>query len=636
MSATNILSDQFISNIAERLTENKRVRRNLPEWGRIHIDRQLPFLCVYRRPTRRQDEGTERLIMGQPAYLTASGEKSLASGLSQLVQSTAKTMSLAFGSYLIIEIWSGLDDRLEVDVDPVLPQPAFNIVVSKQSEITDTIEVLENELSQIKIYQKRAVVKIITTSKTATPPRLPALIPEAIANELGCTTVGIVMRPIYRQLETGENLPLVHQAIIREFSLALQRTFFNFVRNQTKYRPPHYQMLGRRAMVKSVWSIDKQLAEISNGFDFLLQVTPINSTSAWKKFKRQRFEKRPIFHYRPHLIDPAMLKRKLWNINIERIEDPTIQHLFREKRKELDIQISMLSNINSPQFFYGSMELYGKLSRELVTTAKEILQKVSPHSRESKAQLSFNAQEFATLARTHIEYYRDLSPDFKAKVLVQHNITGLVVSHGNLLVGDQLKIPQSRAEALLSHEVGTHVLTYINGQAQPFKLLFSGLAGYEELQEGLAVLAEYLVGGLSKPRLRLLAARVVAADSLIDGASFIDSFRLLTVTYRFKQRTAFNIIVRIYRAGGLTKDAVYLRGLIQLLKYLQNEPLSDLLYSGKFAIDHIPIIQELQRRNVLEAPKLLPHFLSSPQTMLKLEQIRSGLSVIDLIERKDK
>jgi len=635
MPSTNNISDQFINTIVERLDENKRVRRNLPEWGRIHVDRQLPFLCVYRRPTRRPDEGTQRLIMGQPAYLTASSQKSLASGLSQLVQSTSKVMSRAFGSFLIIEIWSGLEENSDAEVAAVLPNPAFNIVVSKHNEIMDTVEVLQTELSKIKIHQKRAQVNIIRTAKIATPPRLPAYIPQDIAKELGCTTIGIVVRPIYRQIKTGETLPIVHQRMIREFSLALQRTFFAFVRNQTKYRPPHYQMLGRRAMVKSVWSIDKQLAEISNSFDFLLQVTPINTSSAWRKFKRQRFEKRPIFQYRPHFVDPALLKRKLWNVKIERIEDPTIQHLFREKRKELDIQISMLGNINSSQFFYGSMELYGKLNRELVSTAKEILKKVSPHSRESSGQKSLNAQEFAEVARAHVDYYRDISPDFKAKVHVQHNITGLLVSHGNLLVGDQVNIPQSRVEALLSHEIGTHILTYYNGQAQPFKLLFSGLAGYEELQEGLAVLAEYLVGGLSKPRLRLLAARVVAADSLIDGATFIDTYRLLTDTYRFKQRTAFNIVVRIYRAGGLTKDAVYLRGLMQLLKHLQNEPFSDLLFSGKFATDHIPIIQELQRRHVHELPRLLPRFLTAPQTKGRLELIGRGLSVIDLIERKD-
>jgi hypothetical protein len=134
----------------------------------------------------------------------------------------------------------------------------------------------------------------------------------------------------------------------------------------------------------------------------------------------------------------------------------------------------------------------------------------------------------------------------------------------------------------------------------------------------------------------LLAARVIAADSLINGASFIDTFRLLTDTYRFNKHPAFNIITRIYRAGGLTKDAVYLRGLIQLLRYLQDKPLSELFFIGKIAIDHVPIIQELKRRNILQQTKLRPRFLSAPDSILRLERVSHGLSIIDLIERKDK
>ena len=177
-------------------------------------------------------------------------------------------------------------------------------------------------------------------------------------------------------------------------------------------------------------------------------------------------------------------------------------------------------------------------------------------------------------------------------------------------------------------------MTYFNGQAQPFKLLSAGLAGYEELQEGLAVLAEYLVGGLSKPRLRLLAARVVAAQSLIDGASFIDTFRLLNDSYQFKQQFAFNIVTRIYRGGGYTKDAIYLRGLLGLLQYLRSEPLHELFFIGKIAISHIPIIQELRRRKVLHAPALLPHFLNTPEARLRLQGLSQGFSALDLIERK--
>lgn len=617
----------------ERLGDNKRVRRNLPQWGRIHIDRQLPFLCIYRQPATRQDDGTDALVMGQPAYITASGKKPLLSGLSKLVENTVQTMASAFGNFLIVEIWS--DQEVYEETETILPQPAFKIMLSKDANIPNTVDVLAEQLATIKIHQTLSDVKIIRTTRRH-PAQMKPLISEARAQELGCTTIGIAVRPIYRQTETGEILPLIHQALINELSRALQQTFFSFAHSQTKFRPAHYQMLGRRAMVKAVWTIDKQLADIGSSFDFLLQVTPINSHTAWAKFKRQKFQKLPTFHYRPRRVDPALLKRQLWNIRIERVEDPTLQHLFREKRKELDTQISMLGHINSTNFLYGSMELYGDLDEALVASAKDLLTMISPHSREQGSRKTLNASEFARKAQAQIEVYQELCPDFKAGVQIQSSITGLMVSQGNLLVGDKVNISESRAEALISHEIGIHMVTYFNGQEQPFKLLSSGLAGYEEFQEGLAVLAEYLVGGLSKPRLRLLAARVIVAHSLIDGATFIDSFRLLVDTYRFKQRTAFNIVMRIYRAGGLTKDAVYLRGLIQLLRYLQGNPLSDLVFVGKIAIDHIPIIQELQRRKVIQAPKLLPHFLNAPATVTRLERLAHTVSVIDLVESKDK
>jgi uncharacterized protein (TIGR02421 family) len=633
MTSANSISDQFIDQIVTRLQENKRVRRNLPIWGRIHIDRQLPFLCVYRKPTRRPDAGTERLIMGQPAYAIASAQKSLSPSLAQLTQGIVTAMSQVFGSVLLVEIWAGVELEDPALPDGVLPEPTFKIFTSDQALVSNSLDTLENELGRITLQQKRAKVNIVTRNKP-TPPRLSRLLPSATADALNCNILGIEIRPLYRQAETDEILPLIHQSMIRDFNSALQRTFFTFTRTQTKYKPRHHQMLGRRATVKAVWKIDKQLADISNSFDYLLQVTPVNADEAWSRFKRNRFEKPPVFRYRPHMVDPSLLKRQLWNIRVEQVEDPTIQHLFREKRKELDVQISMLGNINKREFLLGSLQLYGNLDDRLVATAEELLRVISPHLREKSGKQKLDANAFAKYARKEIKAYQQTFTDFDAQVRIQSNIVGLMVSQGNLLIGSDIKISASRAEALLAHEVGVHVLTYFNGLAQPFNLLCSGLAGYEELQEGLAVLAEYLVGGLSKPRLRLLAARVVATNCLIGGASFIDTFRLLRENYGFKQRVAFNLTMRIYRAGGLTKDAVYLRGLLHLLDYLRDNSLDDLHFVGKIAIDHVPIIQELQRRQVLQAPSLRPHFLNHSLANSRLEKLAQGLSALDLTEGK--
>jgi uncharacterized protein (TIGR02421 family) len=330
--------------------------------------------------------------------------------------------------------------------------------------------------------------------------------------------IGIEVDPVFRDPASGGLFPLVLQAMRRAVTRALQQAFFEFTRSCTTHRPRHYQALGRRAVVKAVFEVDRKLAEVANTFDFLLQVTPVNSKSAWSEFKRRRFERAPTFHYRPLPVDPDLMKRKLYDTPIERVEDPTLAALFREKRRELDRQLTMLTERNTPNFLHGSMQLFGRIENGLLKLANEILQKYPTRAREPQKNGYLTADAIAERARAEIESYRKDHSDFSAAVEVRDDISsGLMVSFGTLLIGEGTRLPAFRLEAILHHEIGTHLLTYFNGRAQPFHLLCMGLADYQELQEGLAVLAEYLGGVLSPARLRILAARVLAAESLIQG-----------------------------------------------------------------------------------------------------------------------
>ena len=110
-----------------------------------------------------------------------------------------------------------------------------------------------------------------------------------------------------------------------------------------------------------------------------------------------------------------------------------------------------------------------------------------------------NATEFAKRAQQELGYYQQQCADFAATVSVRDDMyAGLMVSGDQLLIGGKTRVPRRRVDALLQHEIGTHLVTRYNGHHQPFQQLEVGLAGYDGLQEGLAVLAEYLVGGLSR------------------------------------------------------------------------------------------------------------------------------------------
>jgi uncharacterized protein (TIGR02421 family) len=624
------ISHRFIESVTNALADNKQVRRSLPIWGRVHIDRQLPFLCVYRQRSRDVNTFSERLIMGEASYMIATGNRLQQKQLSGLVKNIASTLKKNFGAFLILEIW--ISNELEADADLSPLKPLFKIHISKKSSITSTIEALEKSLIKIRIRKNRPLISVAQNSRIS-PPGLSQLISKADLLDLGIHLIGIELRPVYRNVSTEQDFPLVRREFQHQFSRALKNTFFEFTNNHTPYRPKHFLSLGRWSMVKAVWEVDRQLAEICSGFDFLIQVTPTNSQDAWRVFKRNNFEKTPVFNYRPLPIDPAAVKRKLYDVPIERIEDPTLAQLFREQQMELDRKFTMLIDRNTKRFIYGSLQLYGSLDGSLVTLSGNILDKISPRSRDQNSGKSVNASIFAKYAEQELAYFKEVYPKITTNVQVRNDITGLMVSEGNLLIGSELKIAQNRIQALIQHEVGTHVLTYINGRAQPFRQLYIGLAGYEELQEGLAVLSEYLVGGLTRPRLRLLAARVIAVHLMISGASFVEVFRDLNQIYGYDLRTAFNITVRTFRSGGLTKDSVYLRGLVQLLEYLKNNGSLDPLFVGKISVHHVAIIKELQLRKVLLTPPLKPRYLGFPNISEKLNGLKNGLTPMELIKR---
>ena len=106
------------------------------------------------------------------------------------------------------------------------------------------------------------------------------------------------------------------------------------------------------------------------------------------------------------------------------------------------------------------------------------------------------------MAEAEIAHYRDEDPDLDMHAEIRSDVNGVMVSGDTLLIGPETKVQLERAQALLHHEVGTHLVTQANGSHQPIKVLGVGLAGYDETQEGLAVLAEIACGGLTAFRLR--------------------------------------------------------------------------------------------------------------------------------------
>lgn len=621
------LSAKGIASILQRLDGNKPIRRTLSDWGRLHIDRQLPFLCIHRKPADRDDSLTGRLLVAEASYLLVSGERKYHKRSVDLVRAIAGAMAERFGAFLIVEVWA--EDRGAPVETESTPQPAFTVRQRRQDEFSSTLQTLRRRLGAIRWQRQRAKVSAITSTAIA-PPNMPQILTAQEARELGCFVVGVGVQPVYLDPDSREPYPLLYRSIKRQLGRSLDQTFYEFAREHTTLRPAHYYALGRRAMVKAVWEADRRLAEVASSFDLLYQVTPVNTEDAWEAFRKSRLEKAPHFLYRPSPVDPGDIKRLLFSTHIERVEDPTLMNMFLEKQLELERELTMLQDLGTPRFLYGSLQLHGPVTEDLLAVARDILRD-SP-SRASAKERKVPAEEFAKRARAEIKLYADRYAGFTGTAVIDPEMyTGLMVSRGRLLIGRALSVPESRVAALFQHEIGTHLLTYFNGKAQPFKMLYTGMPGYDELQEGLAVLSEYFVGGLSVARIRVLAARVVAAHGLLAGASFVDVYRLLHREFGFTQRTAFTVTMRVFRGGGLVKDAIYLRGLQGVLQLIADGEEFDLLFTGKFGSDHLPVVRELLHRKILVTPPVHPHYMGLPEYTERLAKLRQGVSVLELV-----
>lgn len=363
--------------------------------------------------------------------------------------------------------------------------------------------------------------------------------------------------------------------------------------------------------------VDAEMVEIGRSFDWLRAVSPCGTQTLWERFRDSDYTETPRFTYGEPEVDIDELRGTLLSLPVREIETSVFKALLAEKQRELDRQLELIELRGSEGFLQASIELFGIADAELCEEARRILESVPPDVGGDGRYVS--AEHVAEAARAQFAFYRERCPDFSPDVAYSDEIiAGLMVSNGTLLISDTIQIPHARLDALLHHEIGTHILTWYNGGNQPLRQLQSGLAHYDGLQEGLGVLAEYLAGNLSAMRMRTLAARVLAVRMMVDGAAFTDVFHSLCSDYRFSRRFAFTMTTRVFRGGGLTKDVVYLRGLHDLLAYLRDGYPFEPLFIGKFSLSQIGSLRQLRAAGRLLPPKLLPAYIHNAAAQERL------------------
>ncbi|QFI70301.1 flavohemoglobin expression-modulating QEGLA motif protein [Sinorhizobium alkalisoli] len=613
---------EWLDEALSAIQAGKAVRKELADGGRLHIDRALPFLCVH--ISGDEEPVAREIVQANASYLLAPD----VAAATPVVMAIGKLLERRFGDFMVLEVGEFARDQLLTEKAPLLPPFKIEVVAGSKGSIQtaarafiDAVEVIQGKFRTPQVEFRDWPEYGSDANDTL---------------EVPFPMMRVCFAPIYRQRESGNIYPEVRERLIANVYDAILHAFAAFAEATSSLTFSTHRALGRKAFVDAVIRTDRSIDEVASTFDFLLAVTPINAEAAWSEFAASDCERAPRFLYRPLVLQVDAAKMKLFSIPFEHLEDPVLYQLYREKQQELDLQLSMLSARDTAKFVEFGRALYGPVEPGLLLTARDILARsqgvVSDVARRAEQRADCYVVE--KRAREMIAEYARRYDGFEACVEVRDDLpSGLLVSGKRLLIARSTVMAAGRVEPLLSHEIGVHLLTYVNGSAQGLRLFRSGLAGYEGMQEGLAVFAEYLSGGMTGERLRLIAARVVASAAMLDGASLPEVYRALVADYGFRKTEAFNIVLRVYRGGGFVKDAIYLRGLLQLLDHLADGGTLEPFWMGKIAASHFGVMQELHARGLLGAPSVDPIFLDYPEASSRLARAHAGMAPLDMLQQ---
>lgn len=376
---------------------------------------------------------------------------------------------------------------------------------------------------------------------------------------------------------------------------------------------------------KALLDIDKNIDELVKQVEMLSYVNPLNIEEEKARFFSSKYLTDPVFKYPEINFDRFKLHRALFTQSLELIEDEEVKNLYEDIIYAYSGLIQCIQTIGTgKKFYYNCLRCFGTPTENDVENAKFILHFEDENKDVPAFQPKYNATEaeafFKDFSKKYdFSYSITHSDKISAIAMVLNNIKTLVLNTNHNYSDNEIAV-------LTNHEIGVHMVTTMNGLLHPLKIFSHGFPNNEETQEGLAVFSEYMSNNLTITRLKELAYRVIAVDSLAKGYSFSRTFRLLHNQYDLEREEAFYITVRAHRGGGFTKDYLYLTGLKKVYDYYHEGKDLSLLLTGKVSLEYANEIESLIEKGLAVPSKhITDSYAENKNTNKKVDFILRSL-----------
>ena len=359
-------------------------------------------------------------------------------------------------------------------------------------------------------------------------------------------------------------------------------------------------------MKKDLRAIDSMLSGIDRELLLLKYIKPTNLEE-----ERQRLEQdinyNPIFNYAEPNVDIDDVVKKLEKL---RADKSPLGILLEKKRKELLTRISLIRNRgDAHKFTEASRSLYGSPTSALLKSAAAVMQqRVACDLPPPKNKIK-NAEEAQKIFDEALNKFglHDWQSSVRKKIVADCTVGGK-----NIYIRDDASFSEIEIEALISHEIETHIFCAENGSNQPYSLFRNGCANYLDTQEGLAIYNQNRLYGPYHNKRFNPPSNVLGVAFALDH-SFAETRKYLEDELGYPPYKAIASTISMKRGltdtsepGGFTKSIVYFRGYRAVLQFIDDGGDLKDLYIGKIAMEDLDNIKKIPE---LQAPLLLPNFL---------------------------
>ena len=294
-----------------------------------------------------------------------------------------------------------------------------------------------------------------------------------------------------------------------------------------------------------------------------------------------------------------------------------VEALLREKCDEYALVVRMLAARGTRRFHELSQRIYGDPRDRFPDSAVDNLSiarlwAARPRARNEEPTITAEeaARQVEALCAPRLGGVVRVAVRARLTANAASGATRVTLRKGALFTARQV-------QALAHHEGLWHVLTSMNGFAQPvLTVLGVGFPRHTESQEGGGIVAELLSGHITDERYIELGERTIAVDMAARGADFLEVYRYLLA--RFPPARAAQMSERVFRGGVVeggapfTKDVAYQRGYCRTFNFLRaalegrDLDVVRAFLAGKMSVDEAELVRDLVDEGLCAGPVHLP------------------------------